>query len=257
MIDTVYRNCGQKETVIFCDRIMALGFQRGVQGRHFLRQGRHGRAGDQGQRIIAETRALAKEYEQQYQRRPHHPGREIQQGRRRLVEMHRQARRGDDEAHLGRAQGRQRPRLPINSIYMMAAFRRARFADADEAARRHARPDGQALGRDHREPDHLELQGRPDRSRILQLDPRRPQGPRRYGAEDRELRLSDPPSGRRGAGFDHHLIRLRLDATAFACARSSTRGQVVASLAIAHSRPFRRRGSARAGRHGHRARPAR
>jgi DNA-directed RNA polymerase subunit beta' len=26
MIDTVYRHCGQKETVIFCDRIMALGF---------------------------------------------------------------------------------------------------------------------------------------------------------------------------------------------------------------------------------------
>ncbi|GDX36718.1 DNA-directed RNA polymerase subunit beta' [Alphaproteobacteria bacterium] len=27
LIDTVYRNCGQKETVIFCDRIMALGFR--------------------------------------------------------------------------------------------------------------------------------------------------------------------------------------------------------------------------------------
>jgi len=26
MIDTVYRHCGQKDTVIFCDRIMALGF---------------------------------------------------------------------------------------------------------------------------------------------------------------------------------------------------------------------------------------
>ena len=26
MIDHVYRHCGQKETVIFCDRIMALGF---------------------------------------------------------------------------------------------------------------------------------------------------------------------------------------------------------------------------------------
>jgi DNA-directed RNA polymerase subunit beta' len=26
MIDAVYRACGQKETVIFCDRIMALGF---------------------------------------------------------------------------------------------------------------------------------------------------------------------------------------------------------------------------------------
>ena len=41
------------------------------------------------------------------------------------------------------------------------AFRRARFAGADEAARRHARPDGQAVGRDHRDADHLELQGRP------------------------------------------------------------------------------------------------
>jgi DNA-directed RNA polymerase subunit beta' len=26
LIDIVYRHCGQKETVIFCDRIMALGF---------------------------------------------------------------------------------------------------------------------------------------------------------------------------------------------------------------------------------------
>ena len=26
MIDVVYRHCGQKETVIFCDRIMGLGF---------------------------------------------------------------------------------------------------------------------------------------------------------------------------------------------------------------------------------------
>jgi DNA-directed RNA polymerase subunit beta' len=27
LIDTVYRNCGQKETVMFCDRIMSLGFK--------------------------------------------------------------------------------------------------------------------------------------------------------------------------------------------------------------------------------------
>ena len=33
-------------------------------------------------------------------------------------------------------------------------------AAADQAAGRHARPDGQAVGRDHRDPDHLELQGR-------------------------------------------------------------------------------------------------
>ena len=86
---------------------------------------------------------------------------------------------------------------------------RARLAGADEAARRHARPDGQAVGRDHREPDHLELQGRPVGARVLQLDPRRPQGPRRHGAEDGQLRLSDAPSRRRGAGLHRHRAGLR------------------------------------------------
>ena len=47
MIDTVYRHCGQKETVIFCDRIMALGLPPRVQGRHLVRQGRHGGAADE------------------------------------------------------------------------------------------------------------------------------------------------------------------------------------------------------------------
>ena len=37
-------------------------------------------------------------------------------------------------------------------------------------------PHGQALGRDHRDPDHLELQGRPHGARVLQLDPRGPEG---------------------------------------------------------------------------------
>jgi DNA-directed RNA polymerase subunit beta' len=31
MIDTVYRACGQKETVIFCDRIMDLGFKHAAR----------------------------------------------------------------------------------------------------------------------------------------------------------------------------------------------------------------------------------
>ncbi len=30
MIDTVYRHCGQKDTVIFCDRIMQLGFSHAL-----------------------------------------------------------------------------------------------------------------------------------------------------------------------------------------------------------------------------------
>ena len=38
-IDTVYRHCGQKDTVIFCDRLMAPRLQACLPCRHFLRQG--------------------------------------------------------------------------------------------------------------------------------------------------------------------------------------------------------------------------
>src|SRR3546814_581391 len=40
VIDQVYRHTGQKETVLFADAIMALGFPR-LPRRHFVRQGRH------------------------------------------------------------------------------------------------------------------------------------------------------------------------------------------------------------------------
>ena len=48
MIDVVYRHCGQKETVIFCDRIMGLGLRLCLPRRHLVRQGRHGDPRDQG-----------------------------------------------------------------------------------------------------------------------------------------------------------------------------------------------------------------
>ena len=65
MIDTVYRNCGQKETVIFCDRIMALGFHEAFKaGISFGKDDMV--VPETKPRIIAETATLAKEYEQQY-----------------------------------------------------------------------------------------------------------------------------------------------------------------------------------------------
>ncbi len=65
MIDVVYRNCGQKETVIFCDRIMALGFREAFKaGISFGKDDMV--VPETKPRIIAETSALAKEYEQQY-----------------------------------------------------------------------------------------------------------------------------------------------------------------------------------------------
>ena len=65
MIDTVYRHCGQKDTVIFCDRIMQLGFA------HACRAGiSFGKDDmvipDTKAKIVGDTEALVKEYEQQY-----------------------------------------------------------------------------------------------------------------------------------------------------------------------------------------------
>ena len=60
----VYRHCGQKETVIFADRLMGLGFGQAA-GRHLVRQGRHGHPGGQGQAGRQTTKEV-KEFEQQY-----------------------------------------------------------------------------------------------------------------------------------------------------------------------------------------------
>ena len=65
MIDIVYRQCGQKETVIFCDRIMALGFREAFKaGISFGKDDMV--VPETKPKIIGDTTALAKEYEQQY-----------------------------------------------------------------------------------------------------------------------------------------------------------------------------------------------
>ncbi len=65
MIDTVYRHCGQKETVIFCDRIMQLGF--GHACRAGISFGKDDMViPDAKSKIVNETEMLVKEYEQQY-----------------------------------------------------------------------------------------------------------------------------------------------------------------------------------------------
>jgi DNA-directed RNA polymerase subunit beta' len=65
MIDQVYRHCGQKETVIFCDRIMALGFYNAFKaGISFGKDDMV--VPDSKWKIIERTREQAKEFEQQY-----------------------------------------------------------------------------------------------------------------------------------------------------------------------------------------------
>ena len=88
-------------------------------------------------------------------------------------------------------------------------LRRPRLQGPDEAAGRHARPDGQALRRDHRDPHHRQLPRGADGAAVLQLHPRRPQGPGRHRAQDRQQRLLDPPPGGREPGRHRHRDRLR------------------------------------------------
>jgi DNA-directed RNA polymerase subunit beta' len=65
LIDTVYRHCGQKETVIFCDRLMTLGFT------HACRAGISFGKDDliipaAKEKLVATAQEKVKEYEQQY-----------------------------------------------------------------------------------------------------------------------------------------------------------------------------------------------
>jgi len=66
VIDHVYRHCGQKETVIFCDRLMALGFQQACKaGISFGKDDLI--VPDAKRRLVAEAQEQVKQYEQQYQ----------------------------------------------------------------------------------------------------------------------------------------------------------------------------------------------
>src|SRR6476620_5161022 len=65
VIDQVYRHCGQKETVIFCDRIMALGFYNAFKAG--ISFGKDDMVVPHGKwKIVDATRTLAKDFEQQY-----------------------------------------------------------------------------------------------------------------------------------------------------------------------------------------------
>ncbi|MBO6626292.1 MAG: DNA-directed RNA polymerase subunit beta', partial [Roseicyclus sp.] len=65
VIDTVYRYCGQKESVIFCDQIMTLGFREAFKaGISFGKDDML--IPDTKWELVDETRSQVKEFEQQY-----------------------------------------------------------------------------------------------------------------------------------------------------------------------------------------------
>ncbi len=66
VIDLVYRHCGQKEAVIFCDRLMGLGFRHAARaGISFGKDDM--RIPDSKTALVSATQAEVREFEQQYQ----------------------------------------------------------------------------------------------------------------------------------------------------------------------------------------------
>src|SRR5690606_17427385 len=65
VIDTVYRYCGQKESVIFCDQIMSMGFREAF--RAGISFGKNDMVvPDDKWSIVGEVQEQVKEFEQQY-----------------------------------------------------------------------------------------------------------------------------------------------------------------------------------------------
>ena len=119
VIDTVYRHTGQKETVLFADAIMALGFRHAFQaGISFGKDDMI--IPEEKTPMVDETRALVKDYEQQYQDGL------ITQGEKYNKVVDAWARCGDRVADAMMKQisskriGDDGREMQINSIYMMA-----------------------------------------------------------------------------------------------------------------------------------------
>ncbi|GGD85687.1 DNA-directed RNA polymerase subunit beta' [Tsuneonella deserti] len=119
VIDQVYRHTGQKDTVLFADAIMALGFRNAFKaGISFGKDDMI--IPDAKEGLIEETKALVADYEQQYQ-----DGLITQQEKYNKV-IDAWSRCGDTVANAMMDEIRARPKdesgreKPINSIYMMS-----------------------------------------------------------------------------------------------------------------------------------------
>ena len=96
VVDEVYRHCGQKETVIFADRLMLLGFGHAAKaGISFGKDDMVIPATKD--KLVDRTKELVQAVRTAIFGRPDHQGREVQQGGRCLGDLHRRSRRRDDE----------------------------------------------------------------------------------------------------------------------------------------------------------------
>jgi DNA-directed RNA polymerase subunit beta' len=119
VIDTVYRYCGQKESVIFCDQIMTMGFREAFKaGISFGKDDMV--IPDDKWTLVDETREQVKEFEQQYMDGLITQGEKYNKVIDAWSKCQRQGHRRDDGDDLGQEEGRERREMEPNSVYMMA-----------------------------------------------------------------------------------------------------------------------------------------
>ena len=208
MIDQVYRHCGQKETVIFCDRIMALGFHNAFKAG--ISFGKDDMVVPSSKwKIIDRTRALAQEFEQQY-----NDGL-ITQGEKynKVVDAWSKATDliADEMMHqISSVERVERGRsAEVNSIYMMAhSGARGSPAQMRQLAGMRglmAKPSGEII----ESPIISNFKEGLSVLEYFNSNSRCTQRPCRYGAEDGQLGLSYAPPGGCRAGLHHYHRRLR------------------------------------------------
>ncbi len=114
VIDVVYRHCGQKETVIFADRVMNLGFSYACKaGISFGKDDLI--IPEAKSRLVAETQKVVKQFEQQYQDGL------ITQGEKYNKVVDAWSRCTDRVAdEMMKEMSRTEPGKPLNSVFMMA-----------------------------------------------------------------------------------------------------------------------------------------
>jgi DNA-directed RNA polymerase subunit beta' len=120
LIDSVYRGCGQKETVIFCDRIMSLGFHHAFKAG--ISFGKDDMVVPDGKaKIIEKTDELVAEFEQQYNEglitKIEKYNKVVDAWSKCTDQIAKEMMDRISAVHVDKASGRTRP---INSIYMMS-----------------------------------------------------------------------------------------------------------------------------------------
>ena len=212
VIDALVAELRRRRAIaLVLDAFKDLGFHFATQRRHHGLQERRRHPAEQGARSSSSYEGEVAEIHDQYDM-----GLITQEERHEAVVEKWNAATDEVGEAMEREPRRAQPHLHDGQL------RRPWLVQADPPARRHARPDGQPEGRDHRAPDQGQLHGRPDGPRVLHLDPRRPQGPRGHRAAYRRLGLPDPASGRRRAGRHHPRSRTAAPRSTSSCRCSTT-----------------------------------